>query len=335
MYDDLAAVVRDADFIVSSELVFATQILAEQHNLRWAMAVLQPLSFFSAYDPSVLAPLPFTKHLYNAPVFFHKLLLGLGKRTSKSWGQPIADFRRELGLPELAEPLFKDKYSPYLNLAMFSKVLGRPQPDWAENTVQTGFVFYDKYDKTSRTAPKLEAFLNAGEPPIVFTLGTSAVHAAGTFYDESAKTAAALNRRAVLLIGKNRPLANLPANVVAFDYAPFSEILPRAACVVHQGGVGTTAQVLRARVPHLVVPYSFDQPDNAARVERLGVARTINRDAYTAEHAAKVLADLLGSPQFAARAKEVAREVQAEDGLKDSCDAIENQMSLVKAARGQ
>lgn len=326
MYDDLAAVVREADFVVSGELVFATQILAEQHNLRWAMAVLQPSSFFSVYDPSVLAPLPFTKYLHNAPTFFHKLLLGIGKRTSKSWGQPIADFRRELGLPELAEPLFKDKYSPYLNLAMFSKVLGTPQKDWAENTVQTGFVFYDKYDKNSRTPPELEAFLSAGEPPIIFTLGTSAVHAAGTFYDESAKAVAALNRRAVLLIGKNAPPVNLPANTAAFDYAPFSEILPRAACVVHQGGVGTTAQVLRAGVPHLVVPYSFDQPDNAARVERLGVARTISRDGYTAERAAKVLADLLGNTSYAVRAKEVSRRVESEDGLRASCDAIEKQL---------
>ena len=330
MYDDLAAAARDADFIVSSELVFATQILAEQYNLRWAMAVLQPLSFFSAYDPSVLAPLPFTKYLHSAPTGFHKILLGIGKRMSKSWGQPIADFRRELGLPELAEPLFKDKYSPYLNLAMFSRVLGTPQPDWAANTVQTEFVFYDKYDKNSSVAPELQAFLEAGEPPIIFTLGTSAVHAAGSFYDESAKAVARLNRRAVLLIGKNTPPANLPANIAAFDYAPFSEVLPRAACVVHQGGVGTTAQVLRAGVPHLVVPYSFDQPDNAARVERLGVARTIGRNAYTAERATKQLADLINNPSYATRAKEVARKVQAEDGLKDSCDAIEKQMSLAK-----
>ena len=330
MYDDLAAAARDADFIVSSELVFATQILAEQYNLRWAMAVLQPLSFFSAYDPSVLAPLPFTKYLHSAPTSFHKILLGIGKRMSKSWGQPIADFRRELGLTELAEPLFKDKYSPYLNLAMFSRVLGTPQPDWAANTVQTEFVFYDKYDKNSSVAPELQAFLEAGEPPIIFTLGTSAVHAAGSFYDESAKAVARLNRRALLLIGKNTPPANLPANIAAFDYAPFSEVLPRAACVVHQGGVGTTAQVLRAGVPHLVVPYSFDQPDNAARVERLGVARTIGRNAYTAERATKQLADLINNPSYATRAKEVARKVQAEDGLKDSCDAIEKQMSLAK-----
>ena len=333
MYDDLAAVIPKADFIVSGELAFATQILAEQHNLRWAMAVLQPSSFFSVYDPSVLAPLPFTKYLHNAPTFLHRLLLGIGKRTSKSWGKPIADFRRELGLPEIDEPLFKDKYSPYLNLAMFSKVLGMPQPDWAANTIQTGFVFYDKYDKNSRVAPELQNFFDAGEPPIVFTLGTSAVHAAGSFYDESAKAAALLKRRAVLLIGKNAPPENLPVSIAAFDYAPFSEILPRASCVVHQGGVGTTAQVLRAGVPHLVVPYSFDQPDNAARVERLGVARTIRRNEYTATSAAKQFEDLLDNPSYTTRAKEVAREVQAEDGLKDSCDAIEKQMSLAKAAR--
>jgi UDP:flavonoid glycosyltransferase YjiC (YdhE family) len=335
MYDDLIAVAPENDFMISGEIVFAAPIVAEKINLRWASVTLAPSSFFSVSDPPVLAPWAFMKNLHNAPTFLHRLIIGLGKRTIKSWGKPVADLRRELGLPETADPLFKDRYSPYLNLAMFSRVLGAPQPDWAANTLQTGFVFYDKQQHDASAPAELKAFLDTGEPPIVFTLGSAAVLKAGTFYEESVKAVQKLGRRAILLVGKNVLRQELPETIAVFDYTPYSAVLPRAACVVHQGGVGTTAQVLSAGVPQLVMPYSFDQPDNAARVERLGVARTIGRNEYTAERAAKLLGALLCNPSYAQRATEVARQVQEEDGLRESCDAIEKQMCPAKKAHGQ
>ncbi len=326
MYDDLADAAEDADFIVSGEIVFATKILAEHKNIPWAMAVLQPSSFFSVYDPSVLAPLPFTKYLYDAPTLFHRLLLGLGKRIGRSWGQPVVDLRSELGLPEIRDPLFHDKFSPDLNLAMFSSVLGSPQPDWPVNSKQTGFVYYDKQEHNAEIPAKLADFLDSGEPPIVFTLGSAAVMAAGNFYEESIKAVQNLGKRAVLLVGTNTIEHDLPETFAVFDYIPYSRILPKAACVVHQGGAGTTAQVLRAGVPQLVIPYGFDQPDNAARVERLGVARTIGRNEYTTERAEKMLTELLTNTKYSENAKKVSQIVEAEDGLKDSCDAIEKQL---------
>ena len=111
--------------------------------------------------------------------------------------------------------------------------------------------------------------------------------------------------------------------IVAFDYAPYSQIFPRAACVVHQGGVGTTAQVLRAGAPHLIMPYSHDQPDNAARCERLGVARVIAREKYMAETAAKELRELLSDLSYKSKAIEAKKIVEAEHGTKMACDAIE------------
>jgi len=87
--------------------------------------------------------------------------------------------------------------------------------------------------------------------PLVFTLGSSAVVDAGPFYENSVAATKLLGRRAVLLVGKdprNRP-ASLPDGVVAFAYAPYSELFPRAAAIVHQGGIGTTAQAMRSGRP--------------------------------------------------------------------------------------
>ena len=72
------------------------------------------------------------------------------------------------------------------------------------------------------------------------------------------------------------------------------------------------------------MPYSFDQPDNGARVERLGVGRTISRDKYNAASAVVLLNDLLGDPAYLQKARAISKIVVDENGIKDSCDAIED-----------
>jgi UDP:flavonoid glycosyltransferase YjiC (YdhE family) len=76
----------------------------------------------------------------------------------------------------------------------------------------------------------------------------------------------------------------------------------------------------------LVVPYSHDQPDNAARLERLGVSRTIPRDRYTTQQAGNQLNILLNQPTYATKAATIGKIVQAETGVKTACDAIEKQL---------
>jgi UDP:flavonoid glycosyltransferase YjiC (YdhE family) len=209
---------------------------------------------------------------------------------------------------------------------MFSSILGQPQSDWAANTVQTGFAFYDGRDADAPLSPELAHFLATGEAPIVFTLGSAAVMTPGQFYDESVKSTKMLNRRAVLLIGKNPPPENLPDRIMAVDYVPHSQIFPQACAIVHQGGIGTTAQGLRAGRPTLVTPYSHDQPDNAARVERLGTSLTVSRQHYRADRVAKQLDKLLTHPSYAMKAAAIGEILQSEDGAKVACDVIEKRL---------
>ena len=148
----------------------------------------------------------------------------------------------------------------------------------------------------------------------------------GNFYQESIQAAKHLNRRAVLLIGKNTPPENLSEDILAVSYAPYSQIFPHACALAHQGGIGTTAQALRAGRPTLVMPYSHDQPDNAARVERLGTSRTISRNQYSASRAAKELRELLDNPSYTAKAREIKDIIQLENGVCVACDQIEKQL---------
>ncbi len=329
-YADLSAVCEDADLLVSHPLTLTAPLVAEKFGvgvLSWASVALTPSVLMSAYDPPVLAPAPF---LINLRVFgprVYAVLLRAIKSTTESWIKPWRRFRRELGLSAKAgNPLFDGQFSPQMTLALFSRVLASPQPDWPAHTMITGFPFYDRRGDGKQLEPALAAFLEAGEAPIIFTLGPSVVMNAGDFYQESIAAATALGKRAVLLIGRdprNRPSSPFPNNIAVFEYAPYSLLLPRAAAVVHQGGVGTTAQALRAGVPMLVVPFGYDQPDNAARVVRLGVARTVARARYNGVVAASELTALLTNPNYARRAGEVAIKVRAEDGASTACNAIE------------
>ncbi|MDE3149112.1 MAG: glycosyltransferase, partial [Acidobacteriota bacterium] len=101
-------------------------------------------------------------------------------------------------------------------------------------------------------------------------------------------------------------------------------LLPRAAMVAHQGGVGTVAQCLRAGKPMLIMPYSHDQPDNARRMKRLKVAQVIQRADYLPERVALKLKAMLAEPLFARRARSVAEQLGREDGVRTACNALED-----------
>jgi rhamnosyltransferase subunit B len=319
MYDDMSAATEGADFLISGEVVLAAPLIAEKRGLPWAAAILAPFSFFSIYDPPPFPFLPGAGVLTQAPPFIQRQLLSLGRFVTRRWGEPINALRRSLGLRITEHPILLDRFSPLLNLAMFSNVLGPPQRDWPRNVVQSGFVFYDEAGTSN--AP-LQAFLQSGPAPVTFTLGSAAVMDPGRFFEESAAAARLLGTRGLLLMGKNPPPAHLSKDLFAADYAPYSGVFAQSACVVHQGGVGTTAQALRAGVPQLVMPYAFDQPDNASRVVRMGVGRSVSRQRYRADRVVEQL-QALGMPGFRERARQIGRRINAENGVSKACDAVE------------
>ena len=324
MYDDLTAAVAGADMLITGEVVYAAKSVVEKTGIKWVTTTLAPVSFFSAYDPPVPAQAPQFENLRFLGPKFHKYFFKYLKWHIRNWYEPYRQFRRDLGLNEDHDPIIAGKYSELLHLVLFSKVLGTRQPDWPADAVQTGFCFYDGMADLGAMPDGLEEFLDAGDPPIVFTLGSAAVMDARDFFEISAASAERLGRRAVLVYGVyNEPPKGLDDRIAGFEYAPYSHVFPRAACVVHQGGVGTTGQVLRAGVPQIFMPYSHDQPDNAARCRRLGVAETITRKDYNPETAAAMLEKVLSSEEYTQRAKAVGEIVRAEKGTTEACDAIE------------
>jgi UDP:flavonoid glycosyltransferase YjiC (YdhE family) len=321
-YDDLLAIASSADLMIAGELVFAAPLVAEKLGLKWVSAILSPTSFFSAHDPSLLVNVPSVYRLRRAGWAINRAILEFGKLLARHWWEPVRQLRRELGLGVHCDPLFQDKFSPDLVLALFSRSLALPQPDWPKQTLQPGFVFFDREKAGAETSPELADFLAAGDAPIVFTLGSTAVHNPGNFYEASVEAALRLGKRAVLLGAKSQLELN-SAEILALPYAPYSHVFRQAAVIVHQGGSGTTGQALRAGRPQLIVPYGWDQPDNGARVARLGAGLCLARSEYSAQNAAELIGRLLGDARIALHAADIGARVQGEDALRIACDAIE------------
>jgi rhamnosyltransferase subunit B len=329
-YDDLAAAAQGADLVLTHTLSYAAHLLARTSGKRWVSTILSPMVFMSVYDPPRLPPAPWLKSLHRLSPALYRTVFRALKGLSRHWSQPIRDFCRARGLPApTKDPLFEGQYSPQGTLAMFSPLLARPQPDWPPHTHITGFPLHDTDEVDPAAMRALDDFLAAGEAPVVFTLGSSAVYDAGDFYARSVEIAQRLKRRAVLLTGKvpeNRALPDLPPSVFACDYAPHSRIFPCAAVNVHQGGIGTLAQALHAGRPMLVVPFSHDQPDNAERARRLGVARVLPRAKFSVPAAVSALSALLNEPRYAAAAADIAGRLKREDAVAAACDRVDSML---------
>ena len=333
-YADLEAVAAGADLLVSHPVTVAAPVLAERHGVRWASTVLAPLSFWSRHEPPVLPPAPWLKGAERLGPWVGRTVIGAVRLATRDWSKPVSRLRARLGLPRGGDPIFEGQHAPALVLGLFSRVLAEPQPDWPAQAIVTGQPVYDAPHGT-RLSPALTAFLEAGEPPLVFTLGTSAVLAPSAFYTESLAAARRLGMRAVLLVGREREatFAGAGGDALAVGTAPHSLIFPRAAVVVQHCGVGTLGQGLRAGRPILAVPFAHDQPDNAWRASRLGIARVLAPPGYRAPRVAAELARLLDDPAYAASAARVAARVREEDGVATACSALERLLAEPKPAR--
>ena len=324
-YQDLARACRDADLLVTHPLAFAGPLLAAKENLRWVSTALSPMTLFSAADPPLFPAAPWLRGSRSLGVAAYQTLFLIARALVRRWERPLREFRAELGLPATeAIAQFEGQFSPRLHLALFSGTLAAPQSDWPANTLVCGFPRYDGTPPDARTRGELEGFLAAGEPPIVFGLGSSAVMVAGDFWRAAVEAAGTLGCRALLLTGQPRDsFGAAPPIIRIFDYLPYSAVFPRSAAVVHSGGIGTLAQALAAGRPQLIVPVAFDQPDNARRTVALGIARSIPFRNATAAAMIRELRGILSAPDCATRARAIGEQVAREDGACAAADALE------------
>lgn len=329
-YDALWSVSEDADLLVSHPLTVTMPLVAEKRGLPWLATVLAPMSIMSCDDPPTIATAEWFRSIRKLGAAPYRFLFGLAKWQAYGWEKPLREFRRELGLPPQNQfALFEGQFSPIRNLALFDAQLAPPQADWPAHTRVCGSPIYDGGPPDPAIVAELEKFLEEGEPPIVFALGSSAVWIAGNFWDFAVAAARRLNRRAILITGPQVP-DKLPDGIKAFSYLPYSIVFRHAAVVVHTAGIGTLSRAMRSGRPQLIVPVAFDQPDNARRTQALGVGRILPFRKVTSDRLFAALDDLLANGHYAQCAADLARALDT-DGAGRAADELVSCLSRTNA----
>lgn len=326
-YEDIYAVCDDASAVVVHAIAFAGRAAAEKRGLPLINIVLSPLFLPSIFDPPTGTAAPYAPAPKTALARArNRVVRKLVELLIPFWAAPWEKFRWELGLPiRRGGDLFSISPGAAATIALYSPLLAPPQPDHPSNLLVAGFTFHDRHmGAGGDVAPDLEAFLAAGDAPIVFTLGSFFARDQFAHYRASVEAARRVGKRAVLLVNDD-DLAGAQelaaADVFVASYVPHSRVFPHACVIAHHGGIGTTGQALQAGKPQLVTPLMGDQPDNGARLARLGVARVVKPGA-SGETLARELSELLGKAQYAGRARGLAAIVATEDGGAVAARAI-------------
>ncbi len=322
--EDLLGATEGADLVVAHTLASAARLAAEVRGLPWVSAVMQPMGYFSAYEPPRIGPRAISQVLQRLGPGATRPVLKLARRLTDAWAMEWRSLRAEFGLaPVKDHPLWEGQHSPIRSLGLFPRALAEPQPDWPPQARITGFPFYRAPHQSLN--PKLREFLEIGEPPLVFTLGTTAINDPGSFFEESAAAVEGLGCRAIFLVGRSNQqcFEGIAPGVISVSYAPHRMVFPFARAIVHQGGIGTLSEALLAGKPMLIMPYGHDQADNAWRASRRGVACVVSRRRYRAAVVGRELHRLLEDPTASMAAQQVAREVSRERGDQRAADLIE------------
>ncbi len=318
---------RNAHTVVAaSGPCLGARVANEKLGVPLATIHLQPALLRSMYDSASVGQLPLGSAV---PRFLKRALFWAADEfwVDKLLGPELNALRGELGLAPVRSILGKYIHSPQLVLGLFPDWLAAPQPDWPRNVHLTGFVMYDA-DTHFAVSEEAQEFLDSGPPPILFTPGSGAATLGG-FFRASVETCRRTGLRGMLVTNFPEQLPkDLPPGVRAFSYLPFSQVMPRCAAIVYPGGIGTLAQSVKAGIPQLVVPYAHDQPDNAARVERLGLGHRLYPEQYRAEKIIPLLKDLLSSTAMRERCRFFSGKI-------DSAAAIERDCSLIEGLAAQ
>ncbi len=289
-------------------------------------AYLAPCSVRSIHDPLMIGQIPVPRWV---PLGWRRALWGFLER---GWIDPVPlahinRARSDAGLPQAQSFLGHLAQVPDLSLFLFPAWFAAPVPDWPQPMMMLDFPLFEAQSEAPFDA-ELSLFLEAGDKPIVFTPGTANVHAA-RFFAAAVQACARLGKRAILLTKERAQCpAELPAYVLWQPYVPLASLLPRAAALVHHGGIGTTAEALRAGIPQVITPFGWDQFDNGARVRSLGVGEVRNSRMLRAGGLARSLKRLVDSPEVSQRCREVSQHFQRVQDSSAWITQIEAQLGL-------
>lgn len=319
-FDALHAEMKGADLLISHPAgAIVGSMVAEDLGVPWVDGDLFPMLIPTATHPP--DPLP------NLGVRGNKLLWQFGRSrllAPLTYQKDFAAFRRKKGLDDTERSPLDAMRSPYRSLGLASPHYVPPAPDWPDTIRMTGFSTWEG-PQDEGLDDEVVQFLDAGDPLVLVTLGTSAASAAPERFEIAMRELDRLGQRGLFLTSTEAITDQLRAQDTKsrhgiWPFVPLSKVLPRCRAAVQSGAHGTNAMVLQAGIPSVTSPVLFDQLWHGNRQEELGTGLAVKKPSQMGAALERVLA----SDTMAATAQRFGEQVAEEDGVANACAEVED-----------
>ena len=317
-YDALCALTDRDTVLVGTLWAFSARFMQERHGTPYVSVQVSPSTLLSAHVPPTHPRLTIPARW---PLPVKAALMTLIERLvlDRVCGPALDAVRRDLGLAPARRVLGRWLHSTDGVLCLFPDWFAPAQRDWPARLLQSGFPLFNDV-ATPDDDPALDAFLAAGEPPVVFTAGSTLVNHAA-YARAVADAMRATGARGILL--SPHDAAPDSDRLLVRRFVPMRTLLPRCRALVHHGGIGTAALAFEAGIPQVVTPFAHDQFDNAQRVATSGAGIRIDAPVDGARLGAALMR-VLNEPEFAVYAERARALINAApDGCETAADFIE------------
>ncbi|QEY17124.1 glycosyltransferase [Cellvibrio sp. KY-GH-1] len=298
---------------------------AEKFRLPYVKMLLSPNIVFSAYSPPAPMKWAIPKRI---PRFIVRFLLRRNRKTRfkvfcrMEHTQAYLATRQRLG----CSLTFQTQSNAVLQLGFFPEWFGMPAKDWPTNLKLVGFPLQNRASNQSRN--ELDRFIEQQGAPLIFTSGTG-VKDVVELFTEGRKICEQLQVPGVFVGGASgAEILQGSSLCLHLDYIDFEHALSKALAIVHHGGMGTTAQAIKAGIPQLIRPIKYDQPDNADRIYKLGLGTYVMPEQFKAEVVAPMIGNMLQKAKSSKALRFYAEDVNNSRAIVDACDVIERELKI-------